>query len=90
MQILIELLQRSLCCSSHWGYDCEQDKFSELVDSVLGLRSKINKFGAGPVAEWLSLRALLQAAQCFVGSNPGCGHGTAHQTTLRQHPTRHN
>ena len=43
--------------------------------------------GAGPVAEWLSLRAPLQAAQCFVGSNPGCGHGTAHQTTLRQPPT---
>ena len=46
--------------------------------------------GAGPVAEWLSSRALLQAAQCFVGSNPGPGHGTAHQTTLRQHPTCHN
>ena len=26
----------------------------------------------------------------FVGSNPGCGHGTAHQTTLRQRPTCHN
>ena len=46
--------------------------------------------GAGPVAEWLSLRAPLQVAQCFVGSNPGRGHGTAHQTTLRQHPTCHN
>ena len=46
--------------------------------------------GAGPVAEWLSSRAPLQAAQCFVGSNPGRGHGTAHQTTLRQHPTCHN
>ena len=43
--------------------------------------------GAGPVTEWLSLRAPLQAAQCFIGSNPGCGHGTAHQTTLRQRPT---
>uniref|UniRef100_A0A8C4LBU3 Dynein light chain Tctex-type 2B n=1 Tax=Equus asinus TaxID=9793 RepID=A0A8C4LBU3_EQUAS len=40
--------------------------------------------GAGPVAEWLSSRAPLQAAQCFVGSNPGRGHDTAHQTTLRQ------
>ena len=39
--------------------------------------------GAGPVAEWLSLCAPLQAAQCFVGSNPGRGHGSAHQTTLR-------
>ena len=46
--------------------------------------------GAGPVAEWLSSRAPLQAAQCFVGSNPGHGHGTAHQTTLRQRPTCHN
>ena len=46
--------------------------------------------GAGPVAEWLSSRAALQAAQCFVGSNPGRGYGTAHQTTLRQRPTCHN
>ena len=41
------------------------------------------------MAEWLSLCAPLQAAQCFVGSNPGHGHGTAHQTTLRQRPTYH-
>src|SRR3712207_8005984 len=40
-----------------------------------------------PVAEWLTSRALPQAAQCFVSSNPGRGHGTAHQTTLRQRPT---
>ena len=46
--------------------------------------------GAGPVAEWLSSHAPLQAVQCFVGSNPGHGHGTAHQTTLRQRPTYHN
>ena len=30
------------------------------------------------MAEWLSSRDLLQAAQCFVGSSPGHGHGTAH------------
>ena len=46
--------------------------------------------GVGPVAEWLSSHALLQAAQCFVGSNPGHGHSTTHQTTLRQRPTCHN
>ena len=46
--------------------------------------------GAGPVAEWLSSRAPLQVAQCFIGSSPGRGHGTAHQTTLRQRPTCHN
>ena len=43
--------------------------------------------GAGPVVEWLSSHAPLQVAQCFVGSNPGRGHGTAHQTTLRRRPT---
>ena len=42
------------------------------------------------MAEWLSSRAPLQAAQCFVGSNPGRGHGIAHQTMLRQRPTCHN
>ena len=46
--------------------------------------------GAGPMAEWLSSRAPLQVAQCFVGSNPGRGHGTAHQTMQRQRPTYHN
>ena len=54
------------------------------------LCSKLAGLGAGPVAEWSSSRAPLQAAQCFVGSNPGCGYGTAHQTTLRQRPTCHN
>ena len=51
---------------------------------------KIKNCRAGPVAEWLSSRAPLQAAQCFLSSNPGRGHGTAHQTTLRQRPTYHN
>ena len=46
--------------------------------------------GAGPVAEWLSLHAALQAAQCFIGSNPGPGHGTAHQALLRWRPICHN
>ena len=45
--------------------------------------------GAGPVAKWLSLRAPLQAAQGFIGSNPGRGHGTTHRATLRRRPTRH-
>ena len=46
--------------------------------------------GAGPVAEWLGSHAPLQAAQCFVGSNPGRGHGTAHRAMLGQRPTYHN
>ena len=30
------------------------------------------------------------AAQGFTGSDPGCGHGIAHQAILRQRPTQHN
>ena len=45
--------------------------------------------GADPVAEWLSLCSAA-AAQGFAGSNPGHGHGTAHQATLRWRPTCHN
>ena len=58
--------------------------------SMCGGSGYVRSLGAGHVAEWLSSRALLQAAQCFVGSNPGRGRGTAHQTTLRQRPTCHN
>ena len=54
------------------------------------LKNMESFLGAGPLAKWLSSRAPLQEAQCFVGSNPGRGHGTAHQTTLRQRPTCHN
>ena len=73
----------------------EQLKFQNDMNRTLNQTKlktcvKTRDDGAGPVAEWLSLRALLQAAQCFVGSNPGRGHGTAHQTTLRQRPTCHN
>ena len=42
------------------------------------------------MAEWLSSRALLQAAQFFVGSDPGHGHGTARQATPRLRATCHN
>ena len=31
--------------------------------------------------EWLNSCVLLQAAQGFIGSNPGRGHGTAHRAT---------
>ena len=45
--------------------------------------------GPGPVAEWLGLRAPLQAAQCFVGLGPGRGHVTAHRAMLGQRPACH-
>ena len=60
------------------------------ISSMMELVLKVVHLRAGPVAEWLSLRAPLQAAQCFAGLNPGRGHGTAHQTTLRQRPTCRN
>ena len=61
-----------------------------MVDRISKFAIKVMSAGAGPVAEWLSPRAPLQAAQCFVGSDPGRGHDTAHQATLRQRPTCHN
>ena len=68
--------------------------FSRLPEKLLSRGPEILKeimlSGAGPVAKRLSSRAPLKAAQCFVGSNPGRGHGTAHQATLRQCPTCHN
>ena len=70
-----------------WGE--EKRKSAICCLSIETLKSKAQR-GAGPVAEWLSLCAPLQAAQCFLSSNPGRGHGTAHQTTLRQRPTCHN
>uniref|UniRef100_A0A8C4LYZ4 FCF1 rRNA-processing protein n=1 Tax=Equus asinus TaxID=9793 RepID=A0A8C4LYZ4_EQUAS len=44
----------------------------------------------GTYADDCLVQRVTQAAQCFIGSNPGRGHGTAHQTTLRQRPTCHN
>ena len=71
----------------------------EIVKGFVYLGSVINvnrdcrqetKKGAGPIAEWLGSCAPLQVTQCFVGSNPGRGHGTAHQAMLRRRPTCHN
>ena len=42
------------------------------------------------MAEGLSSCTLLSAAWGFTHSDPGLGHGTAHQTTLRWRPTCHN
>ena len=53
----------------------------------MGITMKKYDRGAGPLAEWLGSRAPLQAAQCFISSNPGRGHGTAHQTTCIPHAT---
>ena len=77
---------------SNWGrvvcFDAGDPKKGDMAPFVGYIKSYLQR--AGPVAKWLSLRALLQAAQRFVGSNPGRRHGTAHQATLRQRPTCHN
>ena len=75
-----QLLMKKLVKESTYKVRLQKSKYSDYK----------NMTGAGPVAEWLSSRAPLQAAQCFVSSNPGRGHGIAHQTTLSQCPTCHN
>ena len=61
--------------------------------SISGMRRGVGKdrdsVGAGPMAEWLSLRSAV-VAQGFAGSDPGRGRGTTCQATLRSHPTCHN
>ena len=64
------------------------------IEVVLNLKINLGKInilmGAGPLAEWLGSRSPLRAAQCFVGSSPGRGHGTAHRATLGRRPTCRN
>ena len=43
-----------------------------------------------PWPRWLKFACSALAAQGFTGSNPGHGHGTAHQAMLGQRPTCHN
>ena len=73
-----------------WDTGEEKDKGAgRMFQEIISKNVKNLIKGAGPVAEWLSSHSPLQAAQCFVGSNPGHGHGTTHQATLRQRPTCH-
>ena len=70
-----------------WNCGGEREYFAQLANTS---RLKNSHWGAGPVAEPLSSHAPLQAAQCFIGSNPGRRHGTARQAMLRRRPTCHN
>ena len=80
------------CDFGTWRKSALQCRLIMLSNTIfeLGWAVKNKYMGVGPVAEWLSSHAPLQAAQCFIGSNPGRGHGTAHQATLLQRPTCHN
>ena len=88
----LKILMFFLCVFEFWPVSSPSVELylGILLDWVENLFFKALQRGAGPVAEWLSSSAPLQAAHCFVGSNPGRGHGTAHQATLRQCPTCHN
>ena len=71
-----------------WGPQYTRDWISGNKDYLYSQNSE--RKGADPIAEWLNSHTPLQMAQCFVGSNPGRGYGTAHQATLRHRPTCHN
>ena len=45
--------------------------------------------GGQPRGRMIKFVCSAAAGQGFTSSNPGCGHGTAHQATLRQRPTCH-
>ena len=65
-------------------------KNSDLTASANQINSQNLNSGTGTMAKWLSSCASLPAAQGFTGSDPGHGHGTTRQATLRQHPKCHN
>ena len=61
-----------------------REKSKELASQIIfSEQFEKLKEGAGPMAKSLSsLSASL--ARVFTSLDPGCGHGTAHQTTLRR------
>ena len=75
-------LKRKFCSS-------KEEKKMHDIQFIRKLQEQ-TKLGAGPVAEWLSSCAPLWRLGGFAGSDPGRGHGIAHQASLRRHPTCHN
>ena len=51
---------------------------------------KKRSVGGRPRDQVVKFARSASSAKGFTGSNPGHGHGTAHQATLRRHPTCHN
>ena len=82
-RLMLKILKRKIICSQTWHWtQCRWWR-------KIATRKRRCPWGwpRGPAVKFARS---LQAAQCFVGSYPGCGHDTAHQTTLRQRPTCHN
>ena len=73
-----------------WGQVCILNEPPEmLVQGSLGGHTLRNTWG--PPHGWVvTFARSASAAQGFACSNPGCGHGTAHQALLRRCPTQHN
>ena len=55
--------------------------------AILESKYKKSDNGGWPHGRVVKFLRSTAVAQCFVGSNPGRGHGTAHQATLRRCPT---
>ena len=79
----------------------QQQKVSKSVDKEKGrerdglflqrkARSKMCNSGDRPRGRVVKFVHSALAAQDFASSDPGHGHGIAHQAMLRRHPTCHN
>ena len=76
----------TLRTDSRWPRPCPPSRSSVSAGQQARQAQKVGR----DLRSALFKMAPCQAAQCFVGSNPGRGHDTVHQTTLRQRPTCHN
>ena len=66
-------------------------RWSRKRSTLFMLKNVLWKTSRGwPGGQVVKFRRSAAGGQCFVGSNPGSGHGTANQITLRRCPTCHN
>ena len=82
------MLSSVLSTVSHGGKDDEKVSREELNDNPKKLSCK--RFRGRPHGQVVKFACSAVAAQGFADSDPGRGHGTAHQATLRWCPTCHN
>ena len=61
---------------------------TKLIKTNIG--SKNRERGGRPHGQAVKFVRSALVARGFAGSDPGRGHGTAHQAMLRQHPICHN
>ena len=79
----------SLVADNAANYFCTM--VSNLQNQLLKFHDKIVDIIKGLARGWVvEFAHSASAAQGFTGSDPGDGHGIAHQAVLRQYPTCHN